>query len=107
MDSAERIYEEIVELAQKVIEKRKLGWILKNEDGEIIQDDIVFYNEFNQKCVAVNYKGLYAPFVEYGKTNLYSSSTLLVEYKESLRVFKKYDMIKPDKVVSLGRLMQA
>lgn len=103
MKKADEVYEQLVRLCQYIKDKQAQGWLLLNNQGNVVTKTIVFSSHFSDKCIAFWNEGTsWATIVEYGSTRTFGSKTLLQEYKTALKYMQdNYKLFEPKQIHSL------
>jgi hypothetical protein len=102
MTKEDKLYQELIEIAEYIAEKRKLGWLLIDENNDIITDEFVYKTSFDDKCIALNDGGrVWRTVVVYGETAYFGESTLLKEYRAAKKYLKTFKLLEPKKIHKL------
>jgi len=102
MEKADKIYQELVDLTKYITEKRKLGWLLLDENSEVITAEFVYETPFDDNCISFKYgKTTWGSIIAYGKTDNFGESTFLKECYSARKMLKKYKLFEPKKIHKL------
>jgi hypothetical protein len=102
MKKEDKLYQELIEITEYIAEKRKLGWLLIDENNDIVNAEFVYETPFNNKCISLRYnENYYGSIVVYGETSISGESTLIKEYNSAKKYLKTYKLFEPKKIHKL------
>ena len=98
----DEVYQELITITKYIAEKRKLGWLLIDGYGDLVNAEFVYKTPFNDNCISFKYsESSWGSIVVYGKTECFGENTLLKEYKSAKKYLKTYKLFEPKKIHKL------